>query len=174
MSEKFIGSCRMERGRGRMERRLGSLESAIVKSVITLRRLVGWCWKERFWNLWPRIALFFPGLRMLGEHEEWDCSWKKSPWVLLIIQKFRLICVSSEVGFCDVIEIYFLLIVSLGLWNFFTMFNSCPASPLPRIIFVSGAEEINIFCHKWQHHFGSILLSRTSTRGPSCHYHIQL
>ena len=49
------------------------------------------------------------GRMMLGEHEQWDCNRKKSPWILLMIQKFRPICVFSEMGFCVMIEIYFLL-----------------------------------------------------------------
>lgn len=99
---------------------------------------------------------------MPGEHKLWDCSWKHEPWILRMTQKFRLISVFSGVGFCVMIEIYLLL-----PFNCFFMpvkclhyVNSCPVSPSQWINFVTGAEEINIFCHKRQHQFGSICSRR--------------
>lgn len=119
---------------------------------------MGWCLKERSWNDWPHSALVSPGLRLLGEHEQWDCHWKHQPWILPMIQKFRLICVFSGVGFCVMIEIYLLIPFKCFFrpGKFLHYVNSCPVSPSQGIIFVTGAEEINIFCHKRQHQFESI------------------
>ena len=172
MSERFIGSSRMETASERREITwLGSWGSAITNPVITLPGLVAWCWEERSWNDRPHSALVSP-----------RCSPRTMRMPLKTrslnpteIQKFRLICVFSGVGFCVMIEIYLLLPFNCCFRpvKFLHYVNSCPVSPSQQIIFVTGAEEINIFCHKWQHHFGSILLSRTSTYSPNHQYHIQ-
>lgn len=109
-------------------------------------------------------------IKLLEKHEPWILYWaddsQNSGLFSMFSQEWDSVSWSKSISF-------FLLIVSLRLWSVFTMLITVLCLP-PANNFITGAEEIDIFCHKQQYQFGLICSPRHQHVCHNCHYQIQL